>query len=451
MTRNPHAGPPSPAATSTSAPPAAPAASRGRHTLVGTGIGNAIEWFDWSIYSSFAPFFAASFFVATDPLSAFLSTLAVFAVGFVARPVGGLLFGRISDRRGRKTSLALTVGLGAAASLLIAVAPTYLMVGALASVVLVTGRILQGLAHGGEQPAAQAYLAEAAPPARRGLWSTLIYFSGTIGANVGLVLATVLSALLGREQMTSWGWRIAFVVGALGGLVALWMRARMSETEAFARIEKAPARVSLAREMWAHRRASLQIIGMTVGLTVSYYLWVVAAASYSIVVLRADPTTTLLASVAANTVFLLWLPFWGILSDRIGRKPVLLIGIVGLFVTCLPLSGMIDGNPLRLFVVLSIAQFFVAAPCAITPAVMCEILPTRIRTIGVALPLSVAVAVFGGTSLYLQTWLTRSFGPDAFAYYVMALLLVSAVTILTLPETRGRILGEDRDDVRPNP
>lgn len=166
--------------------------------------------------------------MSTDPVSAFLSTLAVFAVGFVARPLGGLLFGRVSDRLGRKRALAMTMALGAFASLIIAIAPSYAMVGVFASVLLFVARVLQGLAHGGEQPAAQAYLAEAAPPERRGLWSTLIYFSGTIGANVGLVLAAVLSATLGRADMTAWGWRIAFVIGALGGLFALYMRSRMT-------------------------------------------------------------------------------------------------------------------------------------------------------------------------------------------------------------------------------
>ena len=433
----------SPSRRPASAAPAKPTSTR--RTLVGTGIGKAIEWLDWSIYSSFAPFFAASFFVSTDPVSAFLSTLAVFAVGFVARPLGGLLFGRVSDRLGRKRALAMTMALGAFASLIIAIAPSYAMVGVFASVLLFVARVLQGLAHGGEQPAAQAYLAEAAPPERRGLWSTLIYFSGTIGANVGLVLAAVLSATLGRADMTAWGWRIAFVIGALGGLFALYMRSRMSETEEFARTEATIAqdRPRLAHEMWVHRRSAFQVIGMTVGLTVSYYLWVVAAAGYSIAVLKADPTQTLIASVAANTLFLVWLPLWGILSDRIGRKPVMLIGIIGLIALCVPLSAMIDGTPIKLFLAMTIAQVFVAAPCAISPAIMCEIFPTRIRTIGVALPLSVAIAIFGGTSLYLQTYLTRAYGPQAFSYYVIALLLVSAATVLTLPETRGRVLTDE--------
>lgn len=428
-----------------------PSANRDRHTLVGTSIGNALEWFDWSIYSTFAPFFAASFFFPGNPVSAFLAALAVFAVGFVARPVGGVLFGRISDRLGRKTSMQLTIGVIATGGLIIAVAPSYAVIGAWASVILVVARVLQGLAYGGEQPAAAAYLSEAAPAERRGLWASLIYFSGTVGAVLGLLLGAGLSALLSHAAMLAWGWRIPFVIAALGGLFALYMRRTMKETEQFvAQVERpaqqSAARPSLARSMWTHRRSALQVIGMSVGLTVVYYFWIVSAAGYSIAVLKADPTHVLIASVLANVLFLVWLPLWGALSDRIGRRPVMWIGILGSAAVIYPLSRLIDGNPIHLFFAVAAAGLFIAAPCATSPAIMCELFPTRIRTVGVALPLALAVAVFGGTTPYLQTWLSSSFGPGAFVVYVVALLLVSAATVLTLPETRGRVLTDDPAD-----
>ena len=432
-------------------PPVIASANRDKHTVVGTGIGNALEWFDWSIYSTFAPFFAASFFFPGDPLSAFLSALVVFAVGFIARPVGGFLFGRISDRLGRKRSLALTVAAGSLGSLLIGVSPTYGAIGVLASVVLVLARIIQGLAHGGEQPAAQAYLAEAAPAPRRGLWATLIYFSGTIGATSGILLGAILASTLGREAMFAWGWRIPFLIGAVGGLYALYMRLSMKETEQFVEQialpqEHAAARPGLWRTIWTHRRSAAQVVGMTVGVTVIYYFWVVSASAYSIAVLGANPSQVLIAGVAANVIFLGWLPLWGILSDRIGRKPVMYIGILGSAVALYPLSQLIDGNAVHLFLAITAAGFFIAAPCAISPALMCELFPTRIRTIGVAVPFSIAIAVFGGTTPYLQTWLSTAFGPAAFTGYVIALLLVSALTVSTLPETRGRVLTDDTAD-----
>lgn len=421
------------------------------HTVVGTGVGNALEWFDWSIYGTFAPFFAASFFASTDPISAFLSTLAVFAVGFIARPVGGIVFGRFADKFGRKKALSLTVVLIAAGSMIIAIAPTYASIGWGASLLLVIARLTQGLAYGGEQPAAQAYLSEAAPPERRGLWATMIYFSGTVGAVLGLIFAAVLSATLSSEDMLSWGWRIPFALAGIGGLYALYMRMKMHETEQFTGQIELPTRAGVVRKsiwsgVWTHRRSAIQVIGMTVGLTVVYYFWVVSSSSYSIAVLGADPTAVLLASVLANVVFLICLPLWGILSDRIGRKPVMFIGIGGSLAVIYPLSFLIDGNPTHLFVAASIACVFLSAPCAISPAIMCELFPTRIRTVGVALPLAIAVAVFGGTTPYLQAALSSSFGTQSFVLYVMVLLAISAATIVTLPETRGRILTDDSAD-----
>ena len=390
-------------------------------------------------------------------MSAFLITLAVFAVGFVARPAGGLVFGWIGDRLGRKKSMTLSVSLIAGASFAIGISPTYAHVGWLASAILVTARLAQGLAYGGEQPAAQAYLSEAAPPARRGLWSTLIYFSGTLGAVAGLVLGAVLAAALPKTDMLAWGWRIPFIIAGAGGLFAFSMRSRMRETEQFVtEIAAAPGtpaapKPNLLAEIWQHRRSAARVAGMTVGLTVVYYFWVVASSAYSIVVLKADPTHVLLASVAASLTFLIWLPLWGTLSDRIGRKPVMLTGILGSIAVIYPLSRLIDGNPVHLFAALAGAMVFLAAPCAISPAIMCELFPTRVRTAGVAVPLALAIAIFGGTTPYLQTWLSATAGPRAFIVYVIVLLAVSAVTVLTLPETRGRILDDTVDTGQAQP
>jgi MFS transporter, MHS family, alpha-ketoglutarate permease len=304
----------------------------------------------------------------------------------IARPFGGFFFGRISDKLGRKRSLALIVGAAAFGSLLIAISPTYGVIGIGASIILVVARLIQGLAHGGEQPSAQAYLAEAAPPARRGLWSTLIYFSGTIGATLGILLAAILSALLSSHDLAAWGWRIPFAIGAIGGLFALYIRLRMKETEQFLEEIEIPQeklhapRPNLWHEIWTHRRAALQVIGMSVGITVAYYLWVVSASAYSIAVLKADPTEILVAGVLANLTFLVWLPLWGILSDRIGRKPVMYIGIVGLMVTAYPLTLLLDGNAVHLFIALAVGMFFLASPCAVSPAQMTELFPTRVAS-----------------------------------------------------------------------
>lgn len=422
-----------------------------RRALVGSGFGNALEWFDWSIYATFAPFFASSFFNADDPVSAFLFTLVVFAVGFVGRPVGGFIFGRLGDRIGRRTTMSLTVGLIAIGALTIGLSPNYATIGVFASLLLLLARLTQGLAYGGEQPSVGAYLSERAPANRRGLWSSLIYSSGTIGATAGLVLGGVLSALLSTEAMNEWGWRIPFIIAGFGGLYALRMRRKMPETEQFTEQHQAainktvnPAqKPNVLRDMWTMRRSVIQVVGMTVGMTVAYYYWVVAASSYSISVLKADPTTILFAGTAANLFFIVMLPLWGMLSDRIGRRPVMLIGYIGLIVTAFPLSRLIDGNPVHLFVAMSCAAIFLTAIVSIAPAVFCELFPTRVRTVGVAVPLAVATSIFGGTSLYLQTWLSTSFGPHAFLIYLTVLLVISAITIFSIPETKGRVLNDD--------
>ncbi|CAM01966.1 MHS family alpha-ketoglutarate permease-like MFS transporter [Saccharopolyspora erythraea NRRL 2338] len=416
---------------------AAKPASRSR-TLLGTGVGNALEWYDWGIYAVFAPFFAQQFFNAADPFSAILSTLAVFAVGFLARPIGAWLFGLLADRRGRRMAMTLSVGGAAVGSLAIGLSPTYAAVGAGASLILLTARLVQGLAHGGEMPSAQTYISEMAPARRRGLWASLMYFSGTLGTIAGTGVGAVLTTVLSEPQMNSWGWRIPFVLGGILGLYALVMRQRMSETEAFrtARTDPEPMWAAIVR----HRRQALQVIGMTVGLTVSYYAWAVSAPQYAISARGVDPTGALWAGLLANVVFIAVLPLWGALADRIGRKPVMLISAGGMALAIFPLDGMIGSSPVRLFAAMSVAMVLIAASAAIAPAVYCEMFPTRIRTVGVGIPYAVAVATFGGTAPYLQTWVGQSFGAAWFTGYIAALLLVSAVIVTTLPETRGRRL-----------
>lgn len=418
-----------------------------RRSLVGTGIGNALEWFDWSIYATFAPFFAASFFDPANATSAFLASLVVFAVGFIARPIGAIVFGRMGDRLGRKNALSITVALIAAGGLVIGISPTYETIGVWASIFLVVARLVQGLAYGAEQPAAGAYLSERAPSARRGRWASLVYVSGTIGVVAGSALGAVLSATLGSDAMFAWGWRIPFIVAGLGGLFAIFIRRSMLETEQFTHeIQNAAderAKPRLWHDIWTMRRSAMRVIGMTIGLTVAYYYWVVAAASYSIAVLGADPAAVLLASILANIVFIAVVPLWGILSDRIGRRPVQLVGLAGTAVLLFPLSALIDGDPVHLFVAVTIACVFIAAPCAVIPAVNAELFPTRVRTAGVAIPTAIAIACFGGTALYLQTWLTTTVGSWAFLVYLIALLIVSGLTILRMPETKGRVLNDD--------
>lgn len=435
-------------ATTRQPEPAGP--QSGTKTIVGTGVGNALEWFDWGIFAIFAPFFATQFFNPANPVSAFLSTLIVFAVGFAARPLGGFLFGWLADHRGRKFAMAATVGAAAVGSIAIAVAPTYGNVGVLASLVLLVARLVQGLAHGGELPSAQTYVSEFAPRQSRGLWASLIYVSGTLGNVVGVLVGAILTTVLTKADMQAFGWRIPFLIGGAFGLYALVMRARLHETEQF---DEAVARPKARPRVWPeivrHRRQAFQVIGMTVGMTVAFYTWAIAAPAHAIAALGINPKHALWAGVVANLVFIAVLPLWGALSDRIGRKPVLIIGVAGTAVLSFPLNAYLKDSAVQLLVAMSVALVFIAAASAIVPAVYAELFPTHIRTIGVGIPYSICVALFGGTAPYLQAWLGTSVGPNAFAGYVVVLLLVSAAVVLTLPETRGRDLNDAVPSHRP--
>ncbi|ASN53397.1 MFS transporter [Sinomonas sp. R1AF57] len=427
--------------TSTPGSTTAKGAPSTQRTLIGTGIGNAVEWYDWAIYATFAPYFAAQLFSNTDPTSAILSTLAIFAVGFVARPFGGFIFGWIGDRIGRKSSMTLAVGLAALGSLLIGISPTFGAVGAWASLLLLVARLIQGLAHGGELPSSQTYLSEMAPREKRGLWSTLIYTSGTVGILGGTLLGAVLSGVLSKADMAAWGWRIPFLIGAAFGLYALIMRARLKETDAFEHETVQERHEPMWPQIVRHRRQALQVIGLTVGLTVSYYIWGVVAPTYASTTLGMDRGEALWASSIALVVFIAVLPLWGRAADRFGRKPIMWASALGAAAMHYPMIWLLRDSPWQLTVSMSVMLFFIAGSAAIVPAVYAELFPTKIRTVGVGVPYSICVAVFGGTAPYLQQWLTGIGSAGLFNLYSVALLVVSAVVVLSVPETKGKDLS----------
>jgi MHS family alpha-ketoglutarate permease-like MFS transporter len=410
--------------------------------------GNAVEAYDWSVYALYATFIAKQMFNPADQASAFMSTLAVFAIGFAARPLGGWLFGWMGDRMGRKSSMMLSIGLASLGSLIIAVTPGYATIGGWASFILVVTRLLQGLAHGGEFPTAQTYIAEVVPAQSRGFWSSTIYVSATAGIVFATILGAILSSFINTQAMASFGWRVPFAVGAILGIYTLIMRLRMPESEAFEenKAKEATVKTSLWTSVVQHWREALQVIGLTLGLTIAFYTWNVSAPSMAINIHKLNLSEALWAGTAANVLFLFFLPFWGWVSDKIGRKPVLAIGFLGTAAAHFPAISLIDNTGLRLFLAMTIVTFFIAAVASIIPAVFAEIFPTAIRNIGVAVPYSICVAAFGGTAAFIQAGLNQAMGMDSgatvFGIYVAAALVVSAITVLSLPETRGRSLHD---------
>lgn len=409
--------------------------------LLGISIGNALEWYDWNVYASFAIYFSTQVFDSSDPQSAFLQTMAVFAAGFVARPFGGVVFGWIGDRLGRKPSLLAAVLFASLGSLIIALAPTYEQMGWFASAIFVLARLLQGLAHGGELPAAQTYLAETAPIQQRGLYASAIYISGTAGQLIGLFLGLGLQFVLSQSQMNTWGWRVPFVVGAVTGLLALWIRNSMAESAVYTEHreqidhqQEENVFIGVARN-W---RGCLRVITLTAGMTVAYYIWSVTMPSIAQSSFGYSSQDAFEASIIGNIVMMIALPIWGRVSDKIGRRPCMMIGLGGAALVYIPLIWLVSfGQLWLLMLAISIQLTLLAAFLSHAPATYAEMFPTGERTAGFGIAYSIAIALFGGTAGFILTLLSNVY---TFALYSIVLLIISTITAYKMQESKGKDL-----------
>src|SRR3954465_13593878 len=296
-------------------------------TLVSASIGNAVEWFDWTVYATFVVFFAGQFFPAENEALALIGATSAYALAFFFRPLGGLLLGRFADLRGRKAGMLLTILLMAGGSMVIAILPTYEQVGWLAPILLLLARIAQGLSLGGEVSNASAYLGEIAPPGRRGRYSAFFYISTGTAVLIATVLGFVLARALDKAQLASWGWRLPFLLGGVFGLVGLWLRRSPAETELFEQTKTKARKLQrpLLTTLTHHPKAVGRLVGFTMLSTLCYYTFFSALTSFAVKSRHADPDAVFLAlSVRAALFIALQYPL-GALSDRFGRKPQLLV------------------------------------------------------------------------------------------------------------------------------
>ncbi|MFE7113861.1 MFS transporter [Streptomyces sp. NPDC057654] len=406
--------------------------------LAAASVGNAAEWYDWYAYSFLAVFFADQVFPkgSGNSLVPLLSTFAVFAVGFFMRPVGGLLMGAVADRHGRRAALTITILLMGGGSLLVALTPTYAAVGVLAPVVLVIARLIQGLSVGGEFAASTTFLVESAGPGRRGLFSSFQYVSTTIGQLLASGVAALLTHLLTDGQMGEWGWRIPFLVGALISLVGFWVRQGAHETRSAE--QRAAARPALFEALRRHPRESLLICGITAGGTIAYYTWTTYLPTYAEVNAGFDKGDALLVGTISLAFFALLQPLGGMLSDRIGRKPLLITFAVGFAVLAVPLLHAVTDAFLSLLLVQCAGMVLLTGYTAVAAAVNAEVFPARVRAAGIGFPYSLTVALFGGTAPYVGTWFKQAGHAGGFPWYVAGLCLVSACVYVVLPETAKR-------------
>ncbi|MFI6293166.1 MFS transporter [Nonomuraea sp. NPDC050790] len=413
--------------------------------LMAASIGNVVEWYDWYAYAALAAYFSVQVFPksAGDSLVPLLATYGVFAVGFFMRPLGGLLVGSFADRFGRKAAMTFTIVLMGAGSLMLAITPTYEAAGILAPIILTLARLIQGLSVGGEFAAATTFLVESAGPGRRGLFSSFQYVSTTIGQLLALGLAAGLGTMLAAADMNGWGWRVPFVIGALLSLVGLWIRKGADETSHVAQeIQEGRAeRPRLFDFLRNYPKQAALIVGITIAGTVAYYTWTTFLPTYANITVNFSKTEAQLVGTIALVFFMLLQPLLGMLSDRIGRKPLLITFGVAFTLLPVPLLSMLDNSFASLLLIQCVGMVFLGCFTSISAAVNSELFPTRVRAAGAGFPYSLTVALFGGTAPLIGTAFIDAGNPVGFPWYMSALALVSTlVYIFALKETKDQPL-----------
>lgn len=401
-------------------------------------VGNLIEWYDWYVYSAFAVYFSAEFFPKGDPTSQLLNTAAIFAVGFLMRPIGSLLMGRYADRHGRRAALTLSITVMAGGSFIIACTPSYESIGIMAPIILVLARLLQGLSLGGEYGTSATYLSEMASSGRRGFYSSFQYVTLVAGQMVALGVQIVLQQLLSEPDMKAWGWRIPFIIGAMGAVAVLWLRRTMDESEQFANI-KSQKRESAGtvRALMKHPKAVLTVVGLTLGGTVAFYTYTTYLQKFMVNTVGLPKEVVSWINFVALLIFVVLQPIAGLLSDKIGRRPLLMaFGILGTLLTA-PIFFFLEKTtePMVAFLLMMVGLIIVTGYTSINAIVKAELFPTEIRALGVGLPYALTVAIFGGTAEFIALWL-KSIGMESlFYFYVAGCIAISFITYWRMDES----------------
>jgi len=420
-----------------------------RRVVAAASIGNAVEWFDFAIYGFLATFIAANFFPAGDETAALLKTFAIFAAAFFMRPLGALVFGPLGDKIGRQRVLAIVILLMSGATVAIGLLPTYASIGVAAPLLLFVLRCLQGFSAGGEYGGGAVYLAEFAADKRRGLTITFMAWSGVVGFLLGSVTVTLLQALLPADAMNTFGWRIPFLIAGPLGLVGLYIRLRLGDTPQFAELSKTDrvAKSPLREAVTTSWRPILQVIGMFIIFNVGYYVVFTFLQSYLITTLKFSKTEAFVSMTLATFVALVLILPLAALSDRVGRKPLLIAGSVAFAILGYPLFLLLNSGSLAAAITAHCALAAIESVyVAVAVSAGVELFATNVRYSGFSIGYNICVAAFGGTTPYIVTWLTAETANNlAPAFYVMMAAVVSLVTILTLRETARRPLAQTSD------
>jgi MHS family alpha-ketoglutarate permease-like MFS transporter len=406
--------------------------------IIGGSTGNLVEWYDWYTYAAFTLYFAPHFFPSEDPTAQLLGAAGVFAVGFLMRPIGAWLMGVYADRHGRKSGLTLSVSLMCAGSLLIAVTPGYETIGVFAPTLLVIARLMQGLSIGGEYGASATYLSEMAGKSRRGFFSSFQYVTLIAGQLVAICVLLVLQAVMSEASLDAWGWRIPFVIGGGLAIVVFWLRRGLAETQSFAvaKAEGAPQSgfMELIRN---HPRETMTVMLLTAGGTIAFYAYSIYMQKFLVNTTGLDRETASKINAVTLFLFMLLQPVAGALSDRIGRKPLMIgFGVLGMISTY-PIFVALEtvDNPMVAGLLVMLGLVIVTGYTSINAVVKAELFPAHIRALGVALPYALANTLFGGTAEFVALWFKQAGVEQAFYIYVSVMIGISLIIYVRMRDT----------------
>jgi len=415
-------------------------------SIFGGSVGNLVEWYDWYSYSAFALYFSPVFFPNSNPTAQLLDTAGIFAVGFLMRPIGGWLFGSIADKHGRKQSMALSVFIMAIGSLIIGLTPGYKQIGIAAPLLLLFARLIQGLSTGGEYGTSATYLSEMATKKHRGFYSSFQYVTLIGGQLLALGIQLILQNwLLTSAELHEWGWRIPFFIGAILSFIALYLRRHIDETAAFKSNKSGLEQKTGISALLKYPKEVLTVMGLTLGGTIAFYTFSTYMQKFLVNTVHLTKETSTILSFASLLVFAIMQPLFGLLSDKIGRKPLLIgFGVLGTLCTYPILIALSSATShILIFLLMICALIIVSGYTSINAVVKAELFPAHIRALGVGLPYALTVAIFGGTAEYLALWFKNIGHETYFYWYVTFCILISLVLYTTMKDTKHHSKIED--------
>jgi MHS family alpha-ketoglutarate permease-like MFS transporter len=402
--------------------------------IVGASSGNLVEWFDFYIYAFTALYFSSSFFPKGDPTAQLMNTAGIFAAGFLMRPVGGWLFGRVADRYGRRQSMMISVLMMCFGSLMIALLPTYAQIGAWAPFLLLVARLFQGLSVGGEYGTAATYMSEVSQSGKRGFFSSFQYVTLIGGQLVALLVLGVLQMFLTGDELKAWGWRIPFAVGAVVALVSLFLRQSLVETTTDA--ERKSKNAGSMRTLLNHKQAFITVLGFTAGGSLIFYAFTTYMQKYLVNTIGMTKVTASGVMTVALLVYACLQPVFGLLSDRIGRRTSMLwFGALATICTA-PIFFALRGvtSPVLACLLIIAALAIVSLYTSISGLIKAEMFPMEVRALGVGLSYAVANAIFGGSAEYVALWFKQAGMEQNFYWYVSAMCALAFVVAYRMPD-----------------